>query len=237
MIETVTSLFGSGNMNSLIKTGGAVLTVLLVVPALFKLLIVTIDEGEAAIRTRNGRPIIRKRSRPGHEAGEVLVLRPGSHAVFPILAWYRRVDTRVRSTDLPARQLTGSAGQQHLVHASFDWRPVVTGTDLRVFELEVVHVTERTGNIVGAALRDLVRSDGRLELPMNADLSAAVLDACAAHVRSACGIELLSVVITGDALTDGYLLSTALSAAPAAVDDLTAARAATVLSAHLARTA
>lgn len=224
-------------MNSLIKTGGAVLTVLLVVPALFKLLIVTIDEGEAAIRTRNGRPIIRKRSRPGHEAGEVLVLRPGSHAVFPILAWYRRVDTRVRSTDLPARQLTGSAGQQHLVHASFDWRPVVTGTDLRVFELEVVHVTERTGNIVGAALRDLVRSDGRLELPMNADLSAAVLDACAAHVRSACGIELLSVVITGDALTDGYLLSTALSAAPAAVDDLTAARAATVLSAHLARTA
>lgn len=224
-------------MNSLIKTGGAVLTVLLVVPALFKLLIVTIDEGEAAIRTRNGRPIIRKRSRAGREAGEVLVLRPGSHAVFPILAWYRRVDTRVRSTDLPARQLTGSAGQQHLVHASFDWRPVVTGTDLRVFELEVVHVTERTGNIVGAALRDLVRSDGRLELPMNADLSAAVLDACAAHVRSACGIELLSVVITGDALTDGYLLSTALSATPAAVDDLTAARAATVLSAHLARTA
>lgn len=236
MIETITSVFGTGSMNSLIKTGGAVLTVLLVVPALFKLLIVTIDEGEAAIRTRNGRPIIRKRSRAGHEAGEVLVLRPGSHAVFPILAWYRRVDTRVRSTDLPARQLTGSAGHQHLVHASFDWRPVVTGTDLRVFELEVVHVTERTGNIVGAALRDLVRSDGRLELPMNADLSAAVLDACAHHVRRACGIELLSVVITGDALTDGYLLSTALSAAPAA-DDLTAARAAAVLSAHLARTA
>lgn len=211
MIETITSLFGTGNMNSLIKTGGAVLTVLLVVPALFKLLIVTIDEGEAAIRTRNGRPIIRRRAKAGHAAGEVVVMGPGSHPVFPILAWYRRVDTRVRSTDLPARQLTGSAGQQHLVHASFDWRPVVTGTDLRIFELEVVHVTERTGNIVGAALRDFVRSDGRLELPMNADLSAAVLDACAGKVRAACGIELLSVVITGDALTDGYLLSEAIS--------------------------
>ncbi|WP_298742343.1 SPFH domain-containing protein [uncultured Microbacterium sp.] len=236
MIETITSVFGTGSMNSLIKTGGAVLTVLLVVPALFKLLIVTIDEGEAAIRTRNGRPIVRKRARAGHAAGEVVVLRPGSHAVFPILAWYRRVDTRVRSTDLPARQLTGSAGQQHLVHASFDWRPFVTGTDLRVFELEVVHVTERTGNIVGAALRDLVRSDGRLELPMNAELSASLVEACATKVRAACGIELLSVVITGDALTDGYLLSTALSAAPAA-DDLSAARAAAVLSAHLTRTA
>lgn len=222
-------------MNSLIKTGGAVLTVLLVVPALFKLLIVTIDEGEAAIRTRNGRPIIRKRGRGGREAGEVLVLRPGSHAVFPILAWYRRVDTRVRSTDLPARQLTGSDGQQHLVHASFDWRPVVTGADLRIFELDVVHVTERTGNIVGAALRDLVRSDGRRDLPMNAELSGTVLDACAQTVREACGIELLSVVITGDALTDGYLLATALSTAP--TDDLTAARAASVLSAHLARSA
>ena len=59
MIETFTSMFGTSGMNSLIKTGGAVLTVLLVVPALFKLLMVTIDEGEAAIRTRNGRPIIR----------------------------------------------------------------------------------------------------------------------------------------------------------------------------------
>ncbi len=231
-------MFGSANMNSLIKSGGAVLTVLLVVPAVFKLVIVTIDEGEAAIRTRNGRPIIRKRARGTHVAGEVVVLGPGSHAVFPILAWYRRVDTRVRSTDLPARQLTGSAGQQHLVHASFDWRPVVTGADLRVFELEVVHVTERTGNIVGAALRDLVRSDGRLELPMNVDLSAAVLDACADRVRTACGIELLSVVITGDALTDGYLLATAFSgAAVGPADDLTTARATAVLSAHLARTA
>ncbi|MGB4778033.1 MAG: SPFH domain-containing protein [Microbacterium sp.] len=211
MIETITSLFGTSNMNALIKTGGAVLTVLLVVPALFKLLLVTIDEGEAAIRTRNGRPLVRRHSRRGHRAGDVVVLGPGTHAVFPVLAWYRRVDTRVRSTDLPARQLTGAAGRQHLVHASFDWRPVVTGADLRVFELEVVHVTERTGNIVGAALRDLVRSDPRVDLPLNADLSAAVLTACAENVRAACGIELLSVVITGDALTDGYLLSEAIA--------------------------
>lgn len=210
MIETFTSMFGTSGMNSLIKTDGAVLTVLLVVPALFKLLMVTIDEGEAAIRTRNGRPIVRRRASRGSEVGEVVVLGPGTHAVFPVLAWYRRVDTRVRSTDLPARQLTAGGGRQHLVHASFDWRPFVTGADLRVFELEVVHVTERTGNLVGAALRDLVRGDEGTQLPVNADLSASVVDACADRVRAACGIELLSVVITGDALTDGYLLSEAI---------------------------
>jgi len=117
----------------------------------------------------------------------------------------------VRSTDLPARQLTAGAGHQHLVHASFDWRPYVTGSDLRVFELEVVHVTERTGNLVGAALRDLVRDEQAGRLPGNADLSASVLAACAELVRTACGIELLSVVITGDALTDGYLLADAIA--------------------------
>ena len=110
MIETFTSMFGTSGMNSLIKTGGAVLTVLLVVPALFKLLMVTIDEGEPAIRTRNGRPIVRRRASRGSEVGEVVVLGPGTHAVFPVLAWYRRVDTRVRSTDLPARQLTAGGG-------------------------------------------------------------------------------------------------------------------------------
>ena len=46
---------------------------------------------------------------------------------------------------------------------------------------------------------------------MNADLSASVVDACADRVRAACGIELLSVVITGDALTDGYLLADAIT--------------------------
>ncbi|PZU46248.1 MAG: hypothetical protein DI566_08285 [Microbacterium sp.] len=213
-MESITSLFGTSNMNTLIKTGGAVLTVLLVVPALFKLLMVTIDEGEAAIRTRNGRPLIRKRTRGDHAAGDVVVLGPGTHAVFPILAWYRRVDTRVRSTDLPARQLTAGGGRQHLVHASFDWRPYPTGSDLRVFELDVVDVKERTGNIVGAALRDLVRDEAAGQLPVNADLSAAVVGACAARVREACGIELLSVVITGDALTDGYLLADAISGRP-----------------------
>lgn len=212
MIETITALFGTSGMNSLIKTGGAVLTVLLVVPALFKLLVVTIDEGEAAIRTRNGRPLVRRRSRGRHAAGEVVVMGPGTHAVFPIIAWYRRVDTRVRSTDLPARQLTAGGARQHLVHASFDWRPFVTGADLRVFELEVVDVKERTGNIVGAALRDLVRGESGHRLPLNTDLSASVLAACAAHVRASCGIELLSVVITGDALTDGYLLADAIAA-------------------------
>ncbi|WP_447942938.1 hypothetical protein [Microbacterium aurum] len=48
-------------------------------------------------------------------------------------------------------------------------------------------------------------------LPVNVDLSAAVVDACAERVREACGIELLSVVITGDALTDGYLLADAIT--------------------------
>lgn len=212
MIDTITSLFGTSNMNALIKTGGAVLTVLLVVPALFKLLLVTIDEGEAAIRTRNGKPIIRRRMRAGRgEVGEVVVLRPGTHAVFPVLAWYRRVDARVRSTDLPPRQLTGARGHQHLVHASFDWRPVITGHDLRVFELDVVNVKERVGNIVGATLRDLVRAEEGIQLPGNAALSPAVVAACADRVRAACGIELLSVVITGDALTDGCLLADAIA--------------------------
>lgn len=148
------------------------------------------------------------------------MLRPGTHAVFPVLAWYRRVDTRVRSTDLPARQLTAAGGLQHLVHASFGWRPFVTGADLRVFELEVVHVTERTGNIVGAALRDLVRGEEGARLPENAVLSASLVDASAERVRAACGIELLSVVITGDALTDGYLLSEAITARGAAASDV-----------------
>ncbi|RLK49443.1 SPFH domain-containing protein [Microbacterium telephonicum] len=223
MIDSITSLFGTGNMNALIKTGGAVLTVLLVVPALFKLLVVTIDEGEAAIRTRNGKPIIRRRARPGRgEAGEVVVLRPGSHPVFPILAWYRRVDARVRSTDLPPRQLTGAAGHQHLVHASFDWRPIVTGHDLRVFELDVVNVKERVGNIVGAVLRDLVRGQRGTALPANVDLSAAVVAACAEQVRAACGIELLSVVVTGDALTDGYLLAEAIGGRSVAAEAMSA---------------
>ena len=108
------------------------------------------------------------------------------------------------------------------MHASFDWRPVVTGSDLRVFELEVVHVTERTGNIVGAALRDLVASYDRPDRPRNAELSEAVLTACADRVREACGIELLSVVITGDALTDGYLLADAIAGRSTAGDELTA---------------
>lgn len=55
-----------------------------------------------------------------------------------------------------------------------------------------------------------MRGDEGTQLPVNADLSASVVDACADRVRAACGIELLSVVITGDALTDGYLLSEAI---------------------------
>ena len=57
-----------------------------------------------------------------------------------------------------------------------------------------------------------MRDDEAGRLPWNADLSAAAVAACAERVRAACGIELLSVVITGDALTDGYLLSEAISA-------------------------
>ena len=64
-------MFGTSGMNSLIKTGGAVLTVLLVVPALFKLLMVTIDEGEAAvpviIRTVGG---VKQISRGDWKTGE-----------------------------------------------------------------------------------------------------------------------------------------------------------------------
>lgn len=214
MMDGIMSLFGGGGMNLLLKTGGAVLTTLLVVPAVLKLFVVTVDEGSAAIRTRNGKPIIRRPSRVRRDQpGEVVVLRPGTHGAFPILYWYRVVDVRSRSTDLPPRQLTAASGHQHLVHASFDWRPLSNGHDLRTFELDVVNVQERAGNIVGAALRDIVHGLEGPVLPPNSVLSPLALAACAHGVRAGCGVELLRVSVTGDALTDGYLLSAALTSA------------------------
>lgn len=211
MFEMISGLFSGNALSVLVKTSGAALTMLVVVPALMKLFLVTIDEGSAAIRTRNGKPIIRRTRGSADGRGEVVVLRPGTHGAFPILNWYRTIDVRSRSTDLPARSLTGAGGHQHLVHASFDWRPIVSGHDLRVLELDVVNVKERAGNIVGAALRDLVHLlDGAI-LPPNEVLSPTVVDACADRVRTECGIELLSVILTGDALTDGYLLSQAMT--------------------------
>lgn len=213
----VTMLSGKG-MSGLLKTGTAVLTILLVVPALLKLFIVTVDEGWAAIRTRNGKPIVRhrpvRRSRGrGNAVGEVVVLDPGSHGAFPLFYWYRLVDVRCRATDLPAREMTGAGGHQHRVHASFEWRPIPTGRDLRVFELDVVNVKERASNIVGAALRDAIRMLEGAELPHNDEITRRVLAACADDVRNTCGVELVRVMVTGDALTDGYLLSHALHGA------------------------
>ncbi|MEJ1092320.1 SPFH domain-containing protein [Microbacterium istanbulense] len=154
---------------------------------------------------RRGRP-----AEPG--VGDVVVLRPGSHGAFPLFYWYKLIDVRCRATDLPARQLTGASGHQHLVHASFEWRPAVSGRDLRVFELDVVNVTERAANIIAAALRDVVGGVTGAELPRTDELSTQVRAACAARVREACGVDLVAVLITGDALTDGYLLSQALRA-------------------------
>ena len=216
MIDAITGMFSGSALNVLVKTSGAALTLLLVVPALMKLFLVTIVEGQAAIRTRNGKPIVRRRG-PG--AGEVVVLRPGTHGAFPIVYWYRTVDVRARSTDLPVRQLTGGATHQHLVHASFDWRPIVSGHDLRVLELDVVDARERAGNIVGAALRDVVHRLSAATLPVNAVLSALVVDECADEVRLRCGIELLGVMVTGDALTDGYLMSQAMLAGRRPTDE------------------
>ncbi|WP_212743104.1 hypothetical protein [Microbacterium sp. 2FI] len=213
MVDVISGMFSGNALSVLVKTSGAALTLLFVVPALMKLFLVTIDEGSAAIRTRNGRPIIRRGTRRGDDVrGEVVVLQPGTHGAFPILYWYRMVDVRARSTDLPARSLTGAAGHQHLVHASFDWRPISSGHDLRVLELDVVDVRERAGNIVGAALRDIVHGLDGAVLPPNEALSARLVAACADQVRIACGVELLAVLVTGDALTDGYLLSQAIAA-------------------------
>jgi hypothetical protein len=212
-VDAIFSMFGGGAMGGLLKTGTAVLTVLLVIPALLKLFIVTVDEGWAAIRTRNGKPIIRRArlGRPGAPGvGEVVVLTPGSHGAFPLFYWYKLIDVRCRATDLPARQLTGATGHQHLVHASFEWRPLVSGRDLRVFELDVVNVKERAANIISAALRDAIRTHEGPELPHNDALSILVRESCAEKVIEACGVELVDVMITGDALTDGYLLSQAL---------------------------
>lgn len=215
-VDAIFSVFGNGAMGGLVKTGTAVLTVLLVIPALLKLFIVTVDEGWAAIRTRNGKPIVRRArfGRPGTPGvGEVMVLTPGSHGAFPLFYWYKLIDVRCRATDLPARHLTGAAGHQHLVHASFEWRPLVSGRDLRVFELDVVNVKERAANIISAALRDVIRMHEGAELPHNDLLGVQVRDSCNEKVIAACGVEVVSVMITGDALTDGYLLSEAIRGA------------------------
>ena len=211
MLDAISGLFSGNALSVLMKTSGAALTLLIVIPALMKLFLVTIDEGSAALRTRNGKPIIRRGPRGAGDRREVVVLRPGTHGAFPIVYWYRTVDVRARSTDLPPRSLTGAGGHQHLVHASFDWRPIVSGHDLRVLELDVVDARERAGNIVGAALRDIVHDLDGAVLPPNPLLSSRIVAACADRVRVDCGIELLSVVVTGDALTDGYLLSKAIS--------------------------
>ncbi|MFT4260159.1 SPFH domain-containing protein [Microbacterium sp.] len=214
-MDMLFTMLGGRGVSGLLKTGTAVLTTLLVLPALLKLFVVTVDEGWAAIRTRNGKPIIRtrpaRRPQAGRGAvGEVVVLDPGSHGAFPLFYWYKLVDVRCRATDLPARELSGANGRQHRVHASFEWRPLPTGRDLRVFELDVVNVAERAANIVGAALRDAVRTINGVGLPHNDEINDRVLAACADDVRRACGVELVRVMITGDALTDGYLLSEAL---------------------------
>lgn len=66
MFASILSGFGGAGLGQILKVGGGVLTVLLIVPALLRLVIVTVDEGWAAIRTRNGRPIIRKREHAVH---------------------------------------------------------------------------------------------------------------------------------------------------------------------------
>jgi regulator of protease activity HflC (stomatin/prohibitin superfamily) len=213
-MDMLLTMMGTKGISSLLKTGTAILTILLVVPALLKLFVVTVDEGWAAIRTRNGKPIIRNRPPRRHTGsgavGEVVVLHPGSHGAFPLFFWYRLIDVRCRATDLPAREMTGLNGHQHRVHASFEWRPIATGRDLRVFELDVVNVKERASNIVGAALRDMLRLLDGDELPHNDEINTRVLSACGAEVRRTCGVELVRVMITGDALTDGYLLADAI---------------------------
>ncbi|WP_233437414.1 hypothetical protein [Microbacterium oxydans] len=47
-------------------------------------------------------------------------------------------------------------------------------------------------------------------MPHNDEINTRVIAASADEVRRACGVELVRVMVTGDALTDGYLLSTAL---------------------------
>ncbi|WP_144721248.1 SPFH domain-containing protein [Agrococcus jejuensis] len=225
MFASILSGFGGAGLGQILKVGGGVLTVLLIVPALLRLFIVTVDEGWAAIRTRNGRPIIRKREHAvrytrGPKAGqlkhaaspegELVVLRPGTHGAFPLLLWYRMVDVRTRAADLPARHLTTGTGHTYLVQASIEWRPEVTGRALRVFELEVLNVHERVSNVVGAALRDVIRDLGAPPLPSNADMSDLVLAECRQQVLEACGVELLRVTLTGDALTEGYMLAEAI---------------------------
>ncbi len=215
MLDVISGMFSGSALGVLVKTSGAALTLLVVVPALMKLFLVTVDEGSTAIRTRNGKPIIRRvagRRTTGAARSWCCVREPTARSRSS--TGTALVDVRARSTDLPARSLTAASGHQHLVHASFDWRPIVSGHDLRVLELDVVNVKERAGNIVGAALRDLVHELDGAVLPPNDLLSPRVVAACAELVRTDCGIELLRVIVTGDALTDGYLLSQAITPRP-----------------------
>lgn len=227
MIPTfLTSLGAGGAAAGLIKLGTGLLTVLLVVPALIRLFLVTVDEGQAAIRTRNGKPIVRRRavaSRYRHGArrgqikhlaspnGEVVVLHPGTHGAFPLLWWYRRIDVRTRARDLPARTLTTAGGHQVLVHASIEWRPVTDGHHLRTFELAVCDVDERVANIASGALRDVVLGVPGPTLPAGDAITDLVLAHCRARVLEDCGVDLLRATVTGDALTDGHLLARAIA--------------------------
>ena len=62
----------------------------------------------------------------------------------------------------------------------------------------------------GDRLVAVIRALDGTELPHNDEINKRVIAASAEEVRRACGVELLRVMVTGDALTDGFLLSAAL---------------------------
>ncbi|MCC2029995.1 hypothetical protein KEC56_10800, partial [Microbacterium sp. YMB-B2] len=81
-----------------------------------------------------------------------------------------------------------------------------------VSKVRSLQQSQGASNIVGAALRDVIRTLEGDELPHNSELGIRVLQECAEKTLHACGVEVLSVMITGDALTDGHLLSQAMRA-------------------------
>ena len=215
MLDAISGLFSGNALSVLGEDERAALTLLIVIPALHEALPRDHRRGvggdpdaqrqadhparSAGLRATSSRG---RRPAPGH----------ARRLPDPLLVSHGRCARAIDRS--PAAEPDGRRRHQHLVHASFDWRPIVSGHDLRVLELDVVDVRERAGNIVGAALRDIVHDLDGAVLPPNALLSPRIVAACADRVRADCGIELLGVLVTGDALTDGYLLSKAISPPP-----------------------
>lgn len=217
---------GGGALATFSKIAGTIVGVVTLVPLFIKMFMLTVDEGDEAIRTRFGKAIICKKPRPAKnyrlgkrkgtlkreavDVGDYIVSHPGTHWAFPLFYWYRKVDVKLTPADLPGKLMRDAKGRLHMVDASIEWSRGRTGHNLRQSELGVTNLLEAVTNRVGASLHDVVRSLKEEVLPPNRVISRMVLDDCAAIILTRYGVIVHSVMLTGDGLTDGYMISEAL---------------------------